>query len=74
MLNTIKYQSSSSSKEFQDNWSKRKDLCKMELMKRWTKELHEKGIKAKIVEQPINEEDLYKNFPNRNQIIDMILK
>lgn len=74
LLNTIKYLGSSRNQEFQNIWSKRKDLCKIELIKRWTKELQEKDIEAKTVDKTVNEEDLYKNFPNRNQIIDMILK
>ena len=49
LLNTLKFSTSDFSNDIQEIWNKRKLDCKMELMKRWTKELQKNGIRAKII-------------------------
>lgn len=78
LINTIRYEFSHNnvSDEYKKKWNKRKLDCKMELMKRWTKELQENGIQPKIVfkepESCGKKKNKQKLFDN-DSIFDMIL-
>lgn len=77
LLNTLKFSISDFSNELQELWNKRKLDCKMELIKRWVKELQENGIKPKIVfKEPENEHDkkYSKELLNNNSILDAVFK
>ena len=51
LINTIRYEFNHNnvSEEYIEKWKKRILDCKMELIKRWIKELQENGIQPKIV-------------------------
>lgn len=77
LLNTLKFSTSDFSNELQEIWNKRKLDCKMELMKRWTKELQKNGIQPKIVfKEPErrNDKKYRKNLLNNDSIIDAVFK
>lgn len=77
LLNTLKFSISNFSNEIQKIWNKRKLDCKMELMKRWTKELQENGIQPKIVfKEPESKHDkkYSKELLNNDSIFDAVFK
>lgn len=77
LLNTLKFSISGFSNELQELWNKRKLDCKMELIKRWVKELQENGIQPKIVfKEPESKHDkkYSKELLNNNSILDAVFK
>lgn len=79
LINTIRYEfgNNSFSEEYVEKWEKRKLDCKMELMKRWTKELQENGIQPKIVfKEPESKHDkkYSKELLSSNSIFDAVFK
>ena len=79
LINTIRYEFSHNnvSEEYAEKWEKRKLDCKMELMKRWTKELQKNGIQTKIIhKEPESKHNkkYKKSLLNHDSILDIILK
>lgn len=79
LINTIRYEFNHNnvSEEYIEKWEKRKLDCKMELMKRWTKELQENGIQPKIVfKEPESKHNkkYSKGLLSSNSIFDAVFK
>lgn len=75
LINTIRYEFShnSVSDEYKEKWNKRKLDCKMELMKRWTKELSENGIFPKIITKEPERDGLNKTLLSEYLLFNKIL-